>query len=140
MPNQFPEPGWVESFCQKLNSDEQYARIARQWERDVCFIIEADETLAEQVIFYLDLWHGTCREARIIASGEECQAAFRLSAPYSSWVRVLKGELHPMQAMLTQKLKVNGNMAYMMRHVPTVLDFTRCAQEVTDAVIGGSGS
>jgi hypothetical protein len=32
-------------------------------------------------------------------------------------------------------LQVHGNMALMMRNVPTVLDFVRCAQEVTDEVI-----
>jgi hypothetical protein len=34
--------------------------------------------------------------------------------------------------MLTRKLKVQGNMAVMMRSVPTVLDFVRCAREVTE--------
>jgi putative sterol carrier protein len=37
-----------------------------------------------------------------------------------------------MQAMLTRKLSVQGNMGLMMRNVPTVLDFVRCAQEVTE--------
>jgi putative sterol carrier protein len=58
-------------------------------------------------------------------------ALFSISAPFSNWRRILDGELHPMQALLTQKLRVRGNMAYLMRHVPTVLDFTRCAQELT---------
>ena len=39
-------------------------------------------------------------------------------------------ELDPMQAMITRKLRVQGSMAYMMRNVPVVLDFVRCAQEV----------
>jgi putative sterol carrier protein len=41
----------------------------------------------------------------------------------------LEGNLNPIQAMATMKLKVRGNMAYIMRNVPTVLDFTRVAQE-----------
>jgi putative sterol carrier protein len=36
--------------------------------------------------------------------------------------------------MLTRKLKVKGNMAVMMRNVPVVLDFVRCAREVTDEI------
>jgi hypothetical protein len=37
--------------------------------------------------------------------------------------------------MMTRKLQVQGNMAVMMRSVPVVLDFVRCAREVTDAFL-----
>ncbi len=47
-----------------------------------------------------------------------------------------KGELDPMQAMLTRKLTVKGNMGYMMRNVPTVLEFVKCAKAVTEKVLG----
>lgn len=68
--------------------------------------------------------------------GESFDADFVLTAPFSNFVRVLKGDLDPMQAMLTRKLVVKGNLAYMMRNVPTVLEFVRCAQDVTDKVLG----
>jgi hypothetical protein len=35
-----------------------------------------------------------------------------------------------MQAMVTRRLKVQGSMAYMLRNVPTVLDFVRCCRLV----------
>jgi putative sterol carrier protein len=54
------------------------------------------------------------------------KAAFGLRAPYDQFIRVLLGELDPMQAMLTLKLSVAGTMAVMMRNIPTVLDFVRC--------------
>jgi hypothetical protein len=37
-----------------------------------------------------------------------------------------------MTALLSRKIHVHGNMAVMMRNVPTVLDFVRCCREVTD--------
>ena len=45
-------------------------------------------------------------------------------------MRIMDGNLDPMQAMVTRKLKVEGSLAYMMRNVPTVLDFVRCCQQV----------
>jgi putative sterol carrier protein len=48
-------------------------------------------------------------------------------------VKVLSGELDPMQALLTRKLGVQGSMAVLMRSIPTVLDFVRCCKEVTDS-------
>jgi hypothetical protein len=37
--------------------------------------------------------------------------------------------------MMTNKLKVQGSLGYMMRNVPTVLDFVRCAREVTTEIL-----
>ncbi|GAB4469000.1 MAG: SCP2 sterol-binding domain-containing protein [Anaerolineales bacterium] len=132
----FPELDWFLKLKEKLNSDDQYARIAQQWEWDLLFVIEGDELLKEPVSVYMDLWHGTCREVRIITDTEETKATFTLSAPYKHYVALLSGKLDPMQAMLTRKLRVQGNMAIMMRNVPTVLDFVRCCREVTDNFVG----
>jgi putative sterol carrier protein len=65
----------------------------------------------------------------------EKQATFVLSATYENIKRIMTGKLDPMQAMLTRKLSVKGNMAVMMRSVPTVLDFVRCAREITNEIL-----
>jgi putative sterol carrier protein len=98
-------------------------------------VIEPDESLSEQVVFYFDLWHGKCREAFVVEAFNLKKPVFELRAPYRNYVRILNGELHPMQALMTRKLNVRGNMAILMRNVPTVLDFVRCAREVTDSFI-----
>ena len=79
---------------------------------------------------YLDLWHGTCRGTAVVPPGEERKARFTLRAPLANFLKVLRGELDPMQAMLTRRLRVDGDMSYMMRNVPVVLDFVRCARSV----------
>ena len=123
---------WLNSFKEKLNTDSQYAQIAKNWEGDVNLKIEPGNTLPEPVTIYFDLWHGKCRAAYFIKNGTPKEAAFVLDGKYDDYIRILTGDLHPMQAMLTRKLNVKGNMALLMRNVPTVLDFVRCAQEVTE--------
>ena len=131
MAQPFPSPAWLKEFEVVLNSDEQYARIAKNWEGDIMFVIEPDKgSQDEPMYYYMDLWHGQCRSATIVEKGEEKKPAFILKASRSEFIRVLNGTLDPMQAMLTRKLRVEGNMAYMLRNVPTVLDFVRCAREV----------
>ena len=84
---------------------------------------------------YIDLWHGKCRDAFFETPGNlDRKPAFTLKAPYDNFVQVLRGEMAPMQALLTRKLGVQGNMAVLMRNVPTVLEFVRCAREVTSKV------
>jgi putative sterol carrier protein len=132
----FPEPDWFTNLSEKLNLDPTYGRVAGQWEGDLLFIVEADDVLDEPVAVYLDLWHGKCREAAILSDPEERPAAFTIRAPYWQFVRVLTGEVQPMQALLTRKLQVQGNLPYLVRNVPTVLEFVRCCREITTGVHG----
>ena len=127
----FPSAEWVGDLKDKLNSDEKYAQVARNWEGDLTFDIEPTGDIKERIQIYLDLWHGKCRDAHIMKSGEEKDVVFVLNAPYRVFVQILTSQLDPMQAMLTRKLIVKGSLAYMLRNIPTVLDFVRCAQEIT---------
>lgn len=129
----FPQLEWLIALKDKLNTDENYAQIARKWEGDMIFLIDKGGSLTQTVSFYLDLWHGKCRDAYLLTEGQEAKAVFTLKAPYENYVRLLMGEIDPMQALLTRKIGVSGNMAVLMRSVPTVLDFVRCCREITDS-------
>jgi len=78
----FPNPNWLTALCEKLNTDEQYGRIAQKWEGDFLFVIEAASALTQPVYAYIDLWHGKCRETKVINDPQSVKAAFTLSAPY----------------------------------------------------------
>lgn len=139
----FPSQAWVQALISILNSDNRYAEIARNWEGDLVFAVEPDDDgqsndpQAQVVRIYLDLWHGKCRDGYMVEDGMAVAppAKYVLSALRSNFLRILSGELDAMQAMLTRRLRVDGSMAYMLRNVPTVLDFVRCAKrvEITDS-------
>ena len=136
MSEQFPSSEWLHDLEEKLNSDEKYAQVAKKWEGDLLFIIEPDGNLQEQLTFYLDLWHGACRSVDYNPDPENYPGpVFTLNAKYTNITAILTGKLDPMTAMMTNKLKVKGNHGYMMRNVPTVLDFVRCAREVTSEIL-----
>ncbi|MFC1936612.1 SCP2 sterol-binding domain-containing protein [Chloroflexota bacterium] len=130
----FPGQEWLDHLIQYINQDEKYAKTARKWEGDLVFDIQADGALEKPMKIYLDLWHGKCRS--VVEEGEEMEAAFVLRAGFNNFVKVLKGEMDPMQAMMTRKLAVKGSMPYMMRNVPVVLEFVRCVQDATDDILG----
>lgn len=132
----FPSEEWLKGLESKLNSDEKYANIAKKWEGDLFFFIEPEGNLKEPLTFYLDLWHGACRKVEYQPAPESHpKPAFTLTASYNDIAAILSGKLNPMTAMMTSKLKVKGSMGYMMRNVPTVLDFVRVAQEVTTEIL-----
>ena len=132
----FPSEEWLHDLESKLNSDSRYGEIAKNWEGDLLFFIEPEGNLKEQLIFYLDLWHGQCRKVEYKPTPESYpNPAFTLTASYKDITSILMGKLNPMTAMMTSKLKVKGSMGYMMRNVPTVLDFVRVAQDVTTEIV-----
>jgi putative sterol carrier protein len=130
----FPSEDWLLALKDVLNSDPRYAKVAANWEGDMVVVIESDDAQSDgddSHVFYLDLWHGRCREARVIERGDEIpEAAFSLRAKLVHIIRIFQGDLDPMQAMLTRRMHVRGDMAYMLRNVPTVLDFVRCCRQV----------
>jgi putative sterol carrier protein len=131
----FPSPEWLQIFGEKLNTDEHYSQVARNWEADLCFVIEPSGPITERILYYLDLWHGKCRRTEILKELPTSLPKFVLTATYENFSHVLKGKVDPMQAMLTRKLQVHGSMAYMARNIPVVLDFVRCARDVTTEIL-----
>jgi putative sterol carrier protein len=132
----FPSEAWLQGLENKLNSDDRYSEIAKNWEGDLLFFIEPEGNLKENITFYLDLWHGRCRRAEYKPAPEaHPNPAFTLTASYKNITSILTGVLNPMTAMMTSKLKVKGSMGYMMRNVPTILDFVRVAREVTTEIL-----
>ena len=135
MPVKFPSEEWLAALKDKLNSDKKYADIAKNWEGDLFFFIEPEGNLKERLTFYLDLWHGTCRKVEYKPQPNSYpNPTFTLTSSYKDIASILTGKLNPMTAMMTSKLKVKGNLGYMMRNVPTVLDFVRVAQSVTTEI------
>ena len=126
----FPSDAWVKALKDVLNADADYARIAAKWEGDIVFNVLPGGALAKPLILYMDLWHGKCRQAHELADPSQKKAAFVLSATLPVFTRIIQGQLDAMQAMMTGQLKVAGSMVYMMKNVPTVLRFVKCATMV----------
>ncbi len=132
----FPSADWLNLLVDKLNNDAHYNNIARNWEGDLVFDIQPSGALAQPLWMYLDLWHGKCRKVEYASDpAAHPKPTFILRSTYNNFTSILQGKLDPMTAMMTSKLKVEGSLGYMMRNVPTVLDFVRCCRECTTEIL-----
>jgi len=121
----FPSDEWVKALMVDLNASPAYLDAAKNWEGDFNFIIEPGGELQQPVTLYMDLWHGSCREA-FAANGRTKEAVFRLSGPVTTWKRVITRQLDPIQALMTGQLRIQGNMLMIMRNV-------RAAKELVES-------
>ncbi len=132
----FPSAEWLDALKEKLNGDAHYNEVAKNWEGDLVFDIQPAGNLSQPLLMYLDLWHGKCRGVEYAPDPAKYpKPTFILRSPYTNFTSILLGKLDPMTAMMTSKLKVEGSLGYMMRNVPTVLDFVRCCREVTTEIL-----
>ena len=122
----FPSDEWIKELMVRINESAAYRSAARTWEGDFYFIVDAGGSLEEPVVMYMDLWHGDCRNAFVAQDEEEKNPEFRISAPLDAWMQVITKQLDPIQALMTRRLKLTGNMMKIMRAVKAAQELVNC--------------
>jgi len=130
MAHRFPSDAWVKALMEDLNRSEAYAEAAKTWEGDFYFIVDPGGALDKTVILYMDLWHGKCRDAYEVADESAKTPVFRMSAPVTTWKKVLTKKLDPIQGLVTGQLKLKGNMAMVMKSVKAAKELVESCTRV----------
>jgi len=126
----FPSEEWIKAYKEELNKNEAYAEAAKDWEGDFLFVVTPDEGLDREMVFYVDLWHGKCRDAYMVPSREAKTAEFVYEGPYSNWKKLIMGQLDPIQSLLMRKFKLKGSMAKIMRYTKAASELVKTASKV----------
>lgn len=119
----FPSDEWIHTFKEELNKNTTYQEVAKDWEGDFLFVITPDEGLKDEVVFYIDLWHGRCRDAYLVKDAK--QAKFVFKGPYSNWKKVIRKELDPIRGLIRGLFTVDGDSR-------VILDQAKAAQELVN--------
>ncbi len=133
----FPSSEWFDQLKIEVNRSEAYRNSAKTWEGDFYFTIEPGPGIKEPYKAYLDLWHGECREARAVTGPEAKKPEFIISGTLDTYRQVFKKKLDPIQALMTRKLKIEGNMMKIMKAVKATLDLVNCCGLIDTEYIDG---
>ena len=128
----FPSEEWLAEYVRQINASKSYRDAAQTWEGDVAYVIEAepDRGVAEDVWAWLDLWHGACRDGKLVSPEEGERARFVIRAPYSRWKEVIRRELDPVKGMMQGKLKLRGDLPTIVKYVKAANELVNVAQTV----------
>ena len=115
----FPSSEWFSDYCQAINSSEDHAVAAVDWEGDVTFVVEDEphRGVPETMWVWMDLHRGMCRGAKVVSQDEGERARFVIAAPYSRWKEVIQGRLDPIRGMREGKLRLDGDLPAIVAHV-----------------------
>jgi len=128
--HEFASEGWVKALQEAINSSPAYAEAAKTWEGDFYFIVDAGGAIDKEIVMYMDLWHGKCREAFLVADRAAKNPAFVINAPLSVWRKVIEKKLDPVQGLMTRQLKLQGDMVKIMKAVKAAKELVECTTRV----------
>ena len=119
---------WAKAFMEAINHNDAYKEAAATWEGDFYFIAENKD--GSHATVYLDLWHGACRDAFLMADAASKTPEFEVSGKIPSWKKVMAKQVDPIQALITRQLKLKGNMAKVLRAVKAAQELVNSATRV----------
>ena len=132
----FPSDEWVKAAMIELNQSTDYKEAAKTWEGDIEFVVTALPDGRKEVVLYMDLWHGTCREAYEV-SEPKSKPEFTILAPLPVWRKVLGGKLDPIRGLVSRQLKMRGNMMKVMKAPKAAVELVNACSKVDTLWPGG---
>jgi putative sterol carrier protein len=128
----FPSDEWLAAYRDRVNASPEYRDAAATWEGAIAFVFEAepDNGVPEDLWAVLDLWHGECRSAAMAEPAAADRVPYVIRAPYSRWKDVLRGDLDPVKGMMQGKLKVQGDLAMIVRYVRAANELVHLTMQV----------
>ncbi len=124
----FPSDEWIKTFKEELNKSKDYEEVAKTWEGDFLFVVTPDEELKEKFTFYVDLWHGKCRDAYLVNDSKT--AAFIFKGPYSNWKKVINKELDPIRGLIRGMFIVEGDSKIILDQVKAAQELVNTASKI----------
>ncbi len=127
---EFGSEEWAKVFQEAINSSPAYAEAASTWEGDFYFIVDPGGPIDKEIVMYVDLWHGKCREVALVPDRSAKAPAFVINAPESAWRKVIEKKLDPIQGLMTRQLKLKGDMVKIMKAVKAAKELVECTTKV----------
>ena len=127
----FGTEAWADALVAGLNVSSEYRNAAAKWgdgfNGNVLLVFEADATLGTTRALLVELAKGTCRGASFVPGISHPAAGFGLRAPFSVWRDVLSRKTLAATAILTGKMKVEGDRMTLLKHTAAHRALVACA-------------
>jgi len=116
----FGTPEWAKALAEEINRSSEYKNAAAKWGADfngnIVLAFEADDVLPAPLNLFVRLKEGRCDGAEFVPAGAHPDAGFVLRAPFGLWKNILERKTLAATAILTGKLKVEGNRMLLLKH------------------------
>ena len=127
----FGTAAWAAALVAEINASSEYRNAAAKWgdgfNGNVLLVFEADATLDSTHALLILLAKGACSGASFVPGVAHKDAGFGLRAPFSVWKDVLGRKTLAATAILTGKMKVEGDRMTLLKHTAAHRALVACA-------------
>jgi putative sterol carrier protein len=133
----FGSPEWCAALRDAVNASSEYRNAASKWgmgfNGNLLFGFEVGGGLSTPFHLFLRLKGGRCDEVVAVPGPGHPSAGFTLRAPFPVWREILEGRMLAAAAILTGKMKVEGDTIALLRHAGANRALIHCTASVATA-------
>ena len=127
----FGSGAWADALAAEINGSSEYRNAAAKWgdgwNGNVLLVFDADATRETAHALLVKLAKGSCLGASFVPGLTHEGAGFALRAPFSVWRDVLSRKTLAATAILTGKMKVEGDRMTLLKHTAAHRALIACA-------------
>ena len=117
-----------------MNASSEYRNAAAKWgvgfNGNLLLDFEADAGLPQPLHLFLALAGGRCERAEFVPGKTIPESGFSLRAPFSLWREILERRTLAATAILTGKMKVEGDKLALLKHAGANRALIHCVASV----------
>jgi putative sterol carrier protein len=125
---------WGDALRDEINGSSEYRNAAAKWgagfNGNLLFAFEADGSLSKPLYLFLKLGEGRCDAAEFVPNASHPDAGFALRAPFSLWRDILERKTLAATAILTGKMRVEGELLTLLKHAGASRALIHCTASV----------
>jgi putative sterol carrier protein len=134
MAYRFGTAEYARALCDEINRSSEYRNAASRWgigfNGNLLFAFEADDALRNALYLLVRLQSGRCDGAEFAPGPAHPDAGFTLRAPYRLWREILERRTLAATAILTGKMKVDGDMITLLKHAGSSRSLIHCVASI----------
>ena|SRR5512145_2106422 len=127
----FGTDAWATALASEINASSEYRNAASKWgdgfNGNVLLVFDADAKLPTTRSLLVRLSKGSCAGAAFYDGATHPEAGFGLRAPFSIWKDVLERRTLAATAILSGKMKVDGDKMTLLKHTAAHRALVACA-------------
>ncbi len=113
----FPSIEWAKELIENVNEDPEFAANFKLDGAELVLSFESEQGLLENdFIIWFRIDEGKIQEYKTLNSLDGVNVTFKVRGKYSVWKKVVTGKLTPSMALVSQRVKLAGNMKEFLKN------------------------
>lgn len=120
---------WAAAFCSELGASAAYRAAAATWEGAIALVEGPAPEGAPLRGVVLDLWHGSCQGARVVAPADLESVPLAIQGTPEAWRKLLSQDVDPIFALMAGRMRViRGSLARLLPHARAARELVAAAR------------